>query len=95
MNEEKETKTWIETKKPMYAEAVEYEPNPQKYFTKLRFRDLNDDGEHLILEIKTRTKAESKDQACKAAEAYARKLLTENDWRTLNFHTVEAREETV
>ena len=95
-----ETKTWTDTKKPRlptepaYVKEYEYEEETQKYFTKLRFREITEEGENLILEIKTRTYAEGKDHACKIAESYARKLLTEKDWKNLTFHAVEAREET-
>ena len=103
---EDNTKSWTEAKKPVYEEEprlptepayvkeYEYEEETQKYFTKLRFRERTEEGENLILEIKTRTYAEGKDQACKIAETYARKLLTEKDWKKLTFHAVEAREET-
>ena len=65
----------------------------ERYFTKLKLITIME-AENFTIEIKTRTQANSKEEACGFVEEHARKMLSETNWHNAVFTSVEARVET-
>ena len=83
-----DTKEWTNTQTEQPFEEMQ-----QRFFTKLKSVSQTENNEYFTMEIKTRTYAHTKDEACKQVEAQARAFLKDTDWTSQRFSSVEAREE--